>query len=168
MGNNEVAKRRGASSLTIPRKRLGDAHVSEAPSGDDSMEFFETMFEGDRARRLGRRVAVPAAELGDDPAGPCEAFLSIWVFLQRCGALELGVEFVEHGNLVCAEGERGRFAVGRGAGLHELHGGDRGLGGDGGELDEPLCGFDLTVFDTQAPGVSAVARTARWSSASCT
>jgi hypothetical protein len=79
---------------------LGHAHISEAPSCDHSMEFIEAMFEGDRPRRLGRRVAVPSAEPGDDPTGPFEAPVGMGVFLQPCGALDFGVEFVENGHFV--------------------------------------------------------------------
>ena len=84
------------------------------------MEFFETMFEGDRPRRLGGWVAIPSAELGDDPTGPFEASVAMRVFLQLCRALDIGVEFVENGDFGLAEGESGRFAVGCGAGLDEL------------------------------------------------
>jgi hypothetical protein len=44
-------------------------------------------------------------------------------------------EQAKRGDLIVAGGG---FAAGGAAGLHELHGGERGLGGDGGELDEPL------------------------------
>src|SRR3984885_4493487 len=132
-----------------PSLWLGDAHVSEAPSCDDSMKFFETMFEGNRSRRLGRRVAIPSTELGDDPTGPFEGAVAMGVFLQLCGAFDLGSELVENGNFVFAEGDSGRFGIGCGTGLDKLHGGDRGLGGDGGELDEAFGGFELTVFEAQ-------------------
>src|ERR1700693_5632489 len=60
-------------SANVPAARhLGDSRISEAPSGDHGMEFFETVFECDWPRQLGGRVAVPAAELGDDPTGPPE------------------------------------------------------------------------------------------------
>ncbi len=39
------------------------------------------------------------------------------------------------------------FGIGCGTGLDKLHGGDRGLGGDGGELDEAFGGFELTIFE---------------------
>src|SRR6266550_8748255 len=59
--------------LWVPAFALGHAHISEAPSCGSGVEVFETGFEGDWTWRLGRWVAIPAAEAADNPGGPSEA-----------------------------------------------------------------------------------------------
>src|SRR3984893_6383470 len=89
----------------LPASGLGHAHILEAPSGDHSMELFETVFEGDRAGRLGGWISVPATPLGNDPSGPAQACVAMRIFLQRRCTLELGVEPSEHGNFIFTEGD---------------------------------------------------------------
>src|SRR5882672_10625773 len=89
---------RATTSAVVPAKALGHAHIFEAPSDDHSMELLKTIFEGDRAWRLGGGIPVPSAELCDDPGGPAQAFFWIRIFLERRLAFELGVEAREHGD----------------------------------------------------------------------
>src|ERR1700736_6345053 len=105
------------------------------------MEFFETVFEGDGSRRLRGGIAVPTPEFCNDPRGPRKASIGMRILLQRCLAFEGGVETLERGNFVRAEGDGGRFALGTIAGLQELHRDRGGLGGVRRELDEALGGF---------------------------
>src|ERR1700685_2470606 len=82
-------------------------------------------------------------------AAHLRVFFAMRVALQLGRSLDLGVEFAEDGDFGLDEGERGGLA-GRGiARLEELKGDGGGLGGDGGELDEAVGGFELTVFEAQ-------------------
>src|SRR5258708_36775235 len=128
---------------TLSPRALGDSHISEAPSGNHSMEFFETMFEGDRARRLGGRIAVPAAQPGDDPGGPFEAFRAMGIFLKCRGAFEFTVELVENGNFMRGERKSGGLGMRRIPRLDKVHGGCSGFCGDSREADGPFGGFAL-------------------------
>src|ERR1700704_611087 len=114
------------------------------------MELLKTVLEGDRTWRLGGGIPVPAAELCDDPSGPAKAFFWIWIFLERCLAFELGVEAVEHGDLICRERNGGWLGEGSVARLEQLQDDDGSLGRDGGELEQAIGGFDLAVFESQA------------------
>src|SRR5260370_16268889 len=91
------------------------------------MEFFETMFEGDRARRFGGRIAVPAAQPGDDPGGPFEAFRAMGIFLKCRGAFEFTVELVENGNFMRGERKSGGLGMRRIPRLGKLHCGRTGF-----------------------------------------
>src|ERR1700730_19049565 len=101
-----------AASSPLPASGLGHAHIFEAPTGDHGMEFFETVFEGDGSRRLRGGIAVPTAEFCNDPRGPRKASIGMRILLQRCLAFEGGVETLEHGHFVRAEGDGGRLALG--------------------------------------------------------
>ena len=67
----------------------------------------ETVAEGDRAGRLGFWVAIPSAELGDDPRGPGKRFRRMRVFLERGLAFEFGQECVEGRDFGGREGDPG-------------------------------------------------------------
>src|SRR5271157_645662 len=136
--------------LPLPQLALRDAHISEYPTFGDGMEIFETPPQGDWSRRLGRRIAVPAAEAPDDPGGPGQAVALVRVLLQRRLAFDLAVEPVEHGDLRLAEGNFGWLATLAVARLHQLQGRRRGLGGNGGEPDQALGGGELAVLELQA------------------
>src|SRR5205085_9961956 len=114
------------------------------------MELLETIFERDRAWRLGGGIPIPATELCDDPGGPAKACFWVGIFLERCPAFELGVEAVEQGDFICRERYGGWLGGGSVTRLKQLQGDDGGLGRDGGELDQPIGGLDLTVFESQA------------------
>src|SRR2546421_9546601 len=141
---------RNVSDYGSPPCALGHAHIFEAPSGDHSMELLETIFERDRAWRLGGGIPIPATELCDDPGGPAKACFWVGIFLERCPAFELGVEAVEQGDFICRERYGGWLGGGSVTRLKHLQGDDGGLGRDGGELDQPIGGLDLTVFESQA------------------
>src|SRR5882757_1716260 len=66
-------------SDVVPAKALGHAHIFEGPSGGYGVEVFEAVLEGDGSGRLGRRVAVPAAEPANDPSGPGKTIRRMWV-----------------------------------------------------------------------------------------
>src|SRR5258707_4774358 len=136
-------------SLHLSPLALGDSHISKAPSGDHSMEFFEAMFEGDWAWRLGGWITIPAAKPGNDPSSPFETFLAVGIFLKRCCALEFSVEFVEDGNFVLSEGDHGGLGTGAIAGLEEVKGDCGSLGGHRCELDEALGGFAVATFEPE-------------------
>ena len=85
---------------------------AEVPPSGHTIKFLEIMFVGDRARRLGGWIAVPAAEPGNDPAGPFQAFLGMEVLLKGRFALVLSVELVEDGYLMRGEGGRSRLGIG--------------------------------------------------------
>jgi hypothetical protein len=74
----------------------------------------------------------------------------VWVVLQGGAALIAGVDAVERRHVGCGEGIAGRLAAFAVAGLDELQDCRRGLGGDGGELDQRLGAGELTVFEAQA------------------
>src|SRR5215475_5241839 len=135
--------------LWVPAFALGHAHISEAPADRDGMEVFETVFEGDWARRLGRRVAVPATQAADDPGGPGEAVRLIRVLQSFCPGLELSIEDGQGGNLVGGEDQMDRLLAAVPC-LQELDGDDGGLGGDGNQFEEPVGGTDFTVFELEA------------------
>src|SRR5262249_3859500 len=129
---------RFVSSRWVPACALGHAHISEAPSDDDSMELLKTIFEGDGPRPLGGWVPVPSAELCDDPGSPAKAFAWIWIFLERRLAFELGVEACEHGDFFWRECDGGGLRGWSVARLEQLQDDDSSLGGDGGELDQAI------------------------------
>src|SRR6195256_6732600 len=120
------------------------------------MELLKTVLEGDRTWRLGGGIPVPAAELCDDPSGPAKAFFWIWIFLEQCFAFELGVEAREHGEFIRCECDGGWLGEGFVARLEQLQDDDGSLGRDGGELDQPIGGFDLAVFESQGLLLSQV------------
>jgi hypothetical protein len=63
--------------------------------------------EGNRAGRFGFWVAVPSAELGDDPGGPSKRFRRMRVLLERRLAFEFGQECVEGLDFGGREGDPG-------------------------------------------------------------
>src|SRR5881392_861485 len=99
---------------------------------------------------LDEGYSIPSAEAADDPGGPGEGVFWMRVFLQFGFTFELGVEGVESFDLTGIEGERCGLAAMTVARLQELDGDRRRLGGDGGELDEAVGGFELAVFDFES------------------
>src|SRR5881397_4232869 len=130
--------RRSSTWPWVPAFALVHAHIFESPSYRDSMEVFETMFEGDWAGRFGRWIAVPSAEAADDPGGPGEAVGWIWVPQALALGLEVLVEGGKGCDLVCLEGKPRWLLATTIARLQELDGDDRRLGRDGDELEEAV------------------------------
>ncbi|HKN26857.1 MAG TPA: hypothetical protein VJY34_02840, partial [Roseiarcus sp.] len=52
---------------STPAEKLRHAHISELPTIGEHAKVLQTVTEGDWPWRSGRWVAVPAAELCDDP-----------------------------------------------------------------------------------------------------
>jgi len=132
---------------------LGHAHISEAPSDHDGVEVFETVFDGDWTRRLGRWIAVPAAEAADDPGGPSETVGRMWILEPFAFGFDILVEGGEGCDFVRIEGEVDRLLAAAIPRLQELDGNDGGFGSDGDELEEPVGGGDLAVFEPEALGL---------------
>src|SRR5208283_570655 len=132
----------GSEPLTLPSAaKLADSHIFErAPGLGDAEEVFHAAPHGYGAW-LGSRVAVPPAEPGDDPSGPGEAFGWMRVGLQRCPAPVFRSERGEELDLLLVEGAAGRLGAAAVAGLDELQCYDGGLGGDCGELEQSIGGF---------------------------
>src|ERR1700688_1222887 len=105
---------------------------------------------GDGAWWPGRWIAIPPAEASNDPGGPREAMLGMWVFLEHGFAFDAGVERIEHSDLVVCEADGGGFDTMPIAGLVELEDDGSTLGGDCGKFDEALSGGKLTVFEPEA------------------
>src|SRR5271169_6410745 len=78
-----------------PASLLRHAHISELPTIGEHAKVLQTVTEGDWPGRSGRWVAVPAAELCDDPSGPGQAVHGMRVLLERRPTLDLGVEAFE-------------------------------------------------------------------------
>src|SRR5208337_1997264 len=108
------------ASRCVPVVVLRHAHISEHPTVGERAKVLQAMAEGDRSGRPGRWVAVPAAELCDDPSGPAHAMHGMRVLLERRPALELVVQAFEHGDVGGAEGVAGGLVALAVAGLHEL------------------------------------------------
>src|SRR5215207_3494582 len=106
--------------LVISPPVLGHIHISQGPSIGDGSKVFEAVEEGDWAWRLGGGVAVPAAELGDDPGGPGQRSLGVGIGLQLGLALETAFEGGEGVDLGCSEGQACRLVIAAAAGLDEL------------------------------------------------
>ncbi len=61
----------------------------------EEFEVLETVAKSDRAGWFGFWIAVPSAELGDNPRGPGKRFRRMRVVLERGLAFEFGQECVE-------------------------------------------------------------------------
>ena len=94
-----------------PGPGLGDSHISEPPSVGEGFEVLETVAEGYRAGRFGFWIAVPSAELGDDPRGPGKRFRRMRVLLERGLAFEFGQECVKGLDFGGREGDAGVLFV---------------------------------------------------------
>ena len=75
------------------------------------------------------------------------------VALQRCPAPVFRSERGEELDLLLAEGAAGRVGAAAVTGLDELQGYDGGLGGDCGELEQSIGGFQAAVFELKAFGL---------------
>src|SRR5918994_2304970 len=117
------------------------------------MEVFETVFHVDRTRRLGRGIAVPAAEAADDPGGPSETVRWMRILEPFASGFDILIEGSERRDLVRFEDEVDRLLAAAVPRLQELDGNDGGLGSDGGQLEEAIGGGDLTVFEPEAVGL---------------
>src|SRR5271157_5526461 len=91
------AEHRATPNFTVasPAELLRHAHISELPTIGEHAKVLQTVTEGDWPWRSGRWVAVPAAELCDDPSGPGQAVHGMRVLLERRPTLDLGVEAFE-------------------------------------------------------------------------
>ena len=88
------------------------------------------MLEGDGPWRPGGAIAVPAAQMRDDPGGgPGEAVPEMRIFLLLGSALDRRVDSLQGRHLVPGEGQAGRFVAAPVMGLHHLEGERGGLGG---------------------------------------
>src|SRR4051794_35157485 len=117
------------------------------------MEVFETMLHGDGTWRFGRWIAVPAAEAADDPGGPGQAVRRMRVPEPFTLGFEILVEGSERCDLVGIECELDGLMVTAIAGLQKLDGDDCRLGRDRDQLEEPVGGGDLAVFEFEALGL---------------
>src|SRR5271168_5655949 len=133
-----------------PAWLLPHAHISTFPTVDEGVKVLQTVAEGDWPGRPGRWVAVPTAELCDDPAGPGQAVGGVRVLLERRSTLDMGVEAFEHVGFRAAEGVACGLAASALASLHELEDYGRRPGGDGCELQKLVGAGQLTVLDAQA------------------
>ena len=92
-------------------------------------------------------MAVPAAEAADDPGGPGKTVG--WMRVPE--ALALGLEILVEGDERCdfvdVKGKPDGLMTAAIAGLQELKGDDRRLGGDRDQLEEPVGGGDLAIFE---------------------
>src|SRR5215204_2620068 len=145
--------RRRSNHTVVPAKALGHAHISEAPSDRDGVEVFETVFHGDWTWRLRGGIAVPAAEAADDPGRPSEIVRWMWVLKPLASRFDILIEGGERRDLVRIESEVDRLLAAAIPRLQELDSDNRGFGGDGDELEEPLGSGDLTVFEPEALGL---------------
>jgi hypothetical protein len=100
----------------------------------EGFEVLETVAEGYRAGRFGFWIAVPSAELGDDPGGPGKFFRRMRVLLERGLAFEFGQDCVEDFDFGGREGDPGVLPGPAIARLDELHDGGSGTGGNRGQL----------------------------------
>jgi hypothetical protein len=113
---------------------LSDSRISEPQSVRDGAEVFEAVAEGYRTRRFGLRVAVPAAELGDDPGRPRHGFARVRVLLQCGCAFDLRRQVFEGRYFFAREGDLGGLRGPAVARLNQLHDRAGGARGDGGQL----------------------------------
>ena len=81
---------------------LGHLHMFERPPCSKGPEVGQAVVEGYGTWRFGF-VLVPAAEFGNDPSGPCERVLGMWIFLTCDLALDAGVERVDGVDLVLSK-----------------------------------------------------------------
>src|SRR5215213_766135 len=155
---NPIGRRRSISCcrpgfLVVPANALGHAHISEAPSDRDGVKVFETVFHGDWTRWLGGGIAVPAAEAADDPGGPSETIRWMRILEPFASGFDILIEGSERRDLVRFEREVDRLLAAAISRLQELDGNDGGFGSDGGQLEEPIGGSDLTVLEPEALGL---------------
>src|SRR5439155_11019691 len=136
--------------LWVPAFALGHAHIFEAPSNSDSVKVFETVIDGDGAWRFRRGIAVPAAEAADDPGGPGEAVGRMRVPEPFTLGLEILIEGGERCDLVGIEGKPDGLMTTAVARLQKLDGDDGRLGSNRDQLEEPVGGSDLAVFEPEA------------------
>ena len=94
-------------------------------------------------------VAIPAAETTDDPGSPSQAVRRMRVPEPFAPGFEPLIEGSKCGDLACVEGNMGGLLA-TVARLQQLDGDDGGFGGDGDQLEEPLGGADLAVFEPEA------------------
>src|SRR6266850_328067 len=134
----------------VPANALGHAHIFEAPSYGDGVEVFDSVFHGDGAWRFGRGIAVPAAETADDPGGPAKTIGWMRVPEPFTLGLEISIESGERCYFVSIEDKSHGLIATAIARLQELEGDDRRLGGDRDQLEEPVRGGDLAVFELEA------------------
>ena len=73
----------------------------------EGFEVLETVAEGYQAGRFGFWIAVPSAELGDDPRGPGKCFRRMRVLLESGLAFEFGLDCVEDFDFGGREGNPG-------------------------------------------------------------
>jgi hypothetical protein len=116
----------------------------------EGFEVLETVAEGYRAGRFGFWIAVPSAELGDDPRGPGKCFRRMRVLLESGLAFEFGLDCVEGFDFGGREGNPGVLPGPAIARLDELHDGASGTGSNRGQLDQPPGVFQLAIFQLQA------------------
>jgi hypothetical protein len=117
------------------------------------MEVFDAVFHGDGPRRFGRGIAVPAAETADDPGGSGKTVWRMRVPEPFTLGLEISVESSERCDSVGIEGKPGGLVTTAVAGLKELDCDDRRLGSNRNQLEEPVGGSDLAVFEPEALGL---------------
>ena len=91
----------------------------ERPPCSKGPEVGQAVVEGYGTWRFGF-VLVPAAEFGNDPSGPCERVLGMWIFLTCDLALDAGVERVDGVDLVLSKSKACRLVVAAITGLNEL------------------------------------------------
>ena len=143
----------GVLWLWVPAFALEHAHIFESLSYGDGVEVFEAVFEGDGTWRFGRWIAVPTAEAADDPGGPGKAVGWMRVPETLALGLEILVEGGERCDLTGIEGKADGLMAVSVARLQELDGDDRSLGGDRDQLEQPVGGGDLAVFQLQTLGL---------------
>src|SRR5258708_34577437 len=95
-------------------------------------------------------MTIPAAEAADNPGSPGEAVGRMRVFEPFTLDLEILVEGGEGCYVVGIEGKPDGLMVTAIARLQELDSDECGLGGDRDQLEEPLGGRDLAVFEIEA------------------
>ena len=86
----------GTKVWSFPAEALAHLHIFEGPSSDETLEPSQPIMECNRPRRLMGSISGPAAEFGDDPCGPGQAFLAMRIFLQLCLALDVFIDGIEH------------------------------------------------------------------------
>src|SRR5512134_1732953 len=77
----------------------------------------------------------------------------MWILEPFAFGFDILVEGGERSNFVCIEGEVDRLSAAAIPRLQELDGNDGGFGGDCDQLEEPVSGGDLTVFEPEALGL---------------
>src|SRR4029453_6553362 len=102
---------------------------------------------------VGGGLAAQPAEAADDPGGPSETVGRMWVLEPFAFGFNILVEGGERCDFVRIEGEVDRLLAAAIPPLQELDWNDGGFGSDGDELEEPVGGGDLAVFEPEALGL---------------